>query len=155
MAKGTATATAPVAATYEVEELDDIEETAEASTEAAPKKAKKVQPERVGKSTKDVAAMFNITPVRLRRTLRAMDQFADNSYTRYDLTDEQIELIKTALAAGAAATQERKEARAKAKAEGAAEAASTDVGEELEDIESLEDASADADAEEDDEEDEE
>jgi hypothetical protein len=158
MAKAGATATKAVATTDsddEVEELDDIEETAEASTDEAPKKAKKATPERVGKSTKDVAAMFNITPVRLRRILRAMDQFSDNAYTRYDLTDEQIEAIKAAIASNATASEEKRAAKAKAKAEGAKDGASEDAGEELDDLEDADEAEVEADSDEDEEEEEE
>jgi len=133
----------------DVEELDDIEETAEASEESAPKKAKKAKPERTGTSVKDFAAELNMAPVRLRRILRSMERFSDNTYTRYDLSEEDKQAVRDFIATSAQAAEARKAEKAKNKAANAE--ASEDAGEELED---LEDADEDVDEDEDEDEEE-
>lgn len=86
-------------------ELDTDEVADEAQTEAteekANKKAKKEQPERVGVTTKEAAATLGITPVKLRRILRAMEAFNDKTYTRYDLTEANLDEVKAFMAANA------------------------------------------------------
>lgn len=116
-------------------------ETATAVEEAPKaKKAKKEQPERVGMSTKEAAALLGVTPVKLRRILRTTDFADDKEYTRYDLDDATIERLRAAIAAGADGT--RKPRKGKKNAE---------VQEDAEDVESavaeLEDSSDEEDLE--------
>jgi hypothetical protein len=73
----------------------------EAPAETTTKKAKKEQPQRVGLSTKEAAALLGVTPVRLRRILRTADYANDGAYTRYDLDDATIERLRASIAAGA------------------------------------------------------
>ena len=74
---------------------------AQATEEAPAKKAKKEQPERVGLTTKEAAAQLGIAPVKLRRILRTMEAFSDGTYTRYDLTDENIEAVRQSMVTNA------------------------------------------------------
>jgi phage antirepressor YoqD-like protein len=124
----------------ELEGLDEVEATAEASqAEAAPKKTggkkKKAaeKPARVGMSTKDAAALLDITPQRLRRILRSEDGgYQDGDYTRYDLTEADIERIRGLIQAG---TAEKRTRKAKATAEGEEATAAEEVTEELANLE--------------------
>jgi len=126
----------------EIEELDEVEATAEASTEAAPKKAraKKEKPARAGMSTKEAAESLGITPVRLRRILRTEDGgFPDKEYTRYDLSNEIVEHVRGLLASGAAEKAARPRKAKTEKVENAAE----EVSDELEDLEDIEESDED------------
>jgi len=128
----------------DLEELDEVEELAEASEAEAPKKSKKAKaakPERQGLSTKDAAAQLGITPVRLRRILRSEDGgHADKEYTRYDLTQEEVDHIRELLQAGATAKAEKKPKAKKAKK---VEADATEVTDELEELADLADEDSD------------
>ena len=72
---------------------------AKAATAEAPAEATPEAP--AGFTTKQVAEQLNLTPVHLRRILRSMDQFNDKTYTRYNLSQEQVDAIKAAVAAQA------------------------------------------------------
>jgi hypothetical protein len=146
-------ATAPVVETAvedtddDIEELDEVEATAEASEGEAPAKkgkAKKAKPERVGLTSKEAAARLSeilgttITPVRLRRILRSEDGgHADKEYTRYDLTEDEIQNLANVIRAGAAA---KAAAPKKSKAAASTEDAAEEVEGELADLEDTEDS---------------
>ena len=119
----------------EIEALDEVEETAE---EAAPakktKKAKAKKEEPEGYTTKEVGEMLGIAPVKLRRILRTDDFTNDKEYTRYRLTDEDVERLKAAIAAGA--TKKTTAAPKKAKGKKTQDAAE-EVSAELEELDDL------------------
>lgn len=149
--------TAPVAE-VDVED-DDLEELDDTAAEEAPapkksKKAAKAQPERVGKTTKEVAAELGVTPVRLRRLLRSGDFYPDQDYTRYDLTPDVVERLKAALAAGATGARKSTSKKAKGKKQAAAEEVSGEL-EELDDLGDDDSDEVDIDTDEDDEDEEE
>jgi hypothetical protein len=141
----------------DLETLEEVE--GEEPTEAKPKKkrsrkAKEEKPQVEGKTSKEVANELGITPVKLRRILRTDDFFNDSGYTRYFLSDEDIERLKAAIAAGA----ERKAAAPRKTKKGKGqEVAAAEVANDLEDLEDLgdEDEAEEVDLDDEDEEDDE
>jgi hypothetical protein len=139
-------ATAKKAAAVEEIEVEDTDDEIEALDEAvegeeeAPKKrtrkakVKKEEPE--GLTTKEAGEILGIAPVKLRRILRTDDYFNDKGYTRYRLSDEDIERLRASIAAG---TAEKKPRVKKTKAPKKSQAAAEEVSAELEESEDLAD----------------
>jgi ABC-type phosphate/phosphonate transport system substrate-binding protein len=98
-----------------------------------------------GMTTREVADMLGTTPQKLRRILRSEEFQNDHAYTRYALTDEDIEKLKAAIAAGAGTRKSSKKAAEEGEADQAPEELDADLTESDDDEEEVDELDLDED----------
>jgi ABC-type phosphate/phosphonate transport system substrate-binding protein len=90
-----------------------------------------------GMTTREVAEMLGTTPQKLRRVLRSEEFQNDKAYTRYALTDEDVEKLRAALAAGAGSRKTKKSAEEGEADEAPAELDALEEGDDEEEADEL------------------
>lgn len=83
-----------------------------------------------GMTTREAADMLGTTPQKLRRILRTEEFSNDHAYTRYALTEEDVEKLKAAIAAGAGTRKSSKKSAEEGEADSAPEELDAELTEE-------------------------